>query len=159
MVKTGHTSVLVRNAFKQPLAELELGAIQASVRKPTPAVLQFYCGIQVSAWSFNSRIAAWEPVLESWDLIVKVDANSGSTVRHPCDLPASIIDSRLACPHTGFFPAVSCPQLGCGHDLPTQVHNFFASLSSGTSKVKAITATCWQIRIAQLVWVRGPANV
>ena len=102
VVKTGHTSVLVRNAFKQPLAELELGAIQASVRKPTPAVLQFYCGIQVSAWSFNSRIAAWEPVLESWDLIVKVDANSGSTVGRPCALPAILIDSRLACPHAGF---------------------------------------------------------
>ena len=136
VVKTGHTSVLVRNAFKQPLAELELGAIQASVRKPTPAVLQFYCGIQVSAWSFNSRIAAWEPVLESWDLIVKVDANSGSTVRHPCALPAIIIDSRLACPRTGFFPAVSCPQLGCGHDLHTQVHIFLPLFVQGFQRSK-----------------------
>lgn len=81
VVRTGHTSLLVRDAFRQPLAELELGAIEASLRKPTQAVFQFYCGIQVSAWSFNSTIPAWEPVLESWDLIVKVDANSTGKVR------------------------------------------------------------------------------
>lgn len=80
VVRTGHTSLLVRNAFRQPLAELELGAIEASLRKPTQAVLQFYCGIQISAWSFNSTIPAWEPVLESWDLIIKIDANSSGKV-------------------------------------------------------------------------------
>ena len=84
VVKTGHTSLLLRDALRRPLAELELGAVQASLRRPTQTVMQFYCGIYVSAWSFNPNISAWEPVLESWDLIVKVDANKNSQVGTSC---------------------------------------------------------------------------
>lgn len=80
VVKTGHTSLLLRDALRRPLAELELGAVQASLRRPTQTVMQFYCGIYISAWSFNPNISAWEPVLESWDLIVKIDANKSSQV-------------------------------------------------------------------------------
>lgn len=80
VIKTGHTSLLLRDALRRPLAELELGAVQASLRRPTQTVMQFYCGIYISAWSYNPTISAWEPVLESWDLIVKVDANRDSQV-------------------------------------------------------------------------------
>lgn len=81
VIKTGHASLLLRDALRRPLAELELGAVQASLRRPTPSVMQFYCGIHISAWSYNPTISAWEPVLESWDLIVKVDANRESQVK------------------------------------------------------------------------------
>lgn len=80
VIKTGHTSLLLRDALRRPLAELELGAVQASLRRPTQTVMQFYCGIYISAWSYNPTISAWEPVLESWDLIVKADANRSSQV-------------------------------------------------------------------------------
>ena len=101
VVKTGHTSLLVRDAFRQPLAELELGAVQASLRKPTPSVLQLYCGIQISAWSYNAAISAWEPVLESWDLIVKVDANQQETVSSVSSRPCLWIDDHVSCPVSG----------------------------------------------------------
>ena len=87
VVRTGHTSLLLRDALRRPLAEVELGAVQASLRRSTAAVMQFYCGIHISAWSFNPNISAWEPVLESWDLIVKVDANKRGQAR-PCTDPS-----------------------------------------------------------------------
>jgi len=40
VVKTGHTSLLLSDALRRPLAEVELGAVQASVRRPTDAVMQ-----------------------------------------------------------------------------------------------------------------------
>lgn len=80
VVRTGHTSLLLRDALRRPLAELELGAVQASLRRPTAAVMQLYAGIHISAWSFNPTISAWEPVLESWDLIIKMDANKSPQV-------------------------------------------------------------------------------
>ena len=40
VVKTGHTSLLLRDALRRPLAEVELGAVQASVRRPTEDVMQ-----------------------------------------------------------------------------------------------------------------------
>ena len=80
VVKTGQTSLLLRDALRRPLAELEMGAIQASLRRVSATVMQFYCGISVSAWSFNPVVSAWEPLLESWNLIVKMDANKSPTV-------------------------------------------------------------------------------
>jgi hypothetical protein len=92
VVKTGHTSLLLRDALRRPLAELELGAVQASVRRPTDSVMQFYCGIQISAWSYNPTISAWEPVLESWDLIIKLDSNKGGQAS-PLPPPLSLSPS------------------------------------------------------------------
>ena len=37
---------------------------------------QAYVGVLVSAWSYNALIAAWEPILEPWDLILKADLNT-----------------------------------------------------------------------------------
>ena len=38
-------------------------------------------GVLVSAWSYNTLISAWEPILEPWDLILKLDINTSSLVR------------------------------------------------------------------------------
>jgi len=40
VLKTGASSLLVRDALRRPLAELELGAVSAGLRRSTPAVLQ-----------------------------------------------------------------------------------------------------------------------
>ena len=38
----------------------------------------------MSAWSYNALIAAWEPILEPWDLILKADLNTSA---HGASLP------------------------------------------------------------------------
>jgi hypothetical protein len=43
--------------------------------------VQAYVGVLVSAWSYNALIAAWEPILEPWDLILKADLNSSPMAR------------------------------------------------------------------------------
>ncbi len=38
-------------------------------------------GVLTSAWSYNAVIQAWEPILEPWKLIVKMDMNTSGIVR------------------------------------------------------------------------------
>lgn len=40
VVKTGSTSVLLRDALRRPLAELELGGVKAGLRKLPKGVMQ-----------------------------------------------------------------------------------------------------------------------
>lgn len=37
--------------------------------------MQAYIGFRSSIWSFNPVVAAWEPVMEPWDIILKLDVN------------------------------------------------------------------------------------
>ena len=45
------------------------------------AAAQAYVGVLMSAWSYNALIAAWEPILEPWNLILKADLNTSPMVR------------------------------------------------------------------------------
>jgi hypothetical protein len=81
VAKTGGARVILRDVLRRPLAEVEIGAAETVVRRLSPTVVQAYCGIRTSIWSYNPRITAWEPVIEPWDLIVKLDANSSNVVR------------------------------------------------------------------------------
>ncbi len=48
--------------------------------------MQAYIGFRSSIWSFNQVVAAWEPVMEPWDIILKMDANPSplvGAVTHP----------------------------------------------------------------------------
>ena len=81
MLKTGGARVILRDMLRRPLAEVDLGAFEAVLRRLSPQVLQAYCGIRTSIWSYNPLVTAWEPVIEPWDLIVKLDSNSADTVR------------------------------------------------------------------------------
>lgn len=122
VIKTGHTSLLLRDALRRPLAELELGAVQASLRRPTQSVMQLYCGIHISAWSYNPTITAWEPVLESWDLIVKVDANHDPQVRlvWSCKLDSHRFVSSLL--HLEFCHDRPCKKCLCKTDVIQHSH-------------------------------------
>ena len=42
--------------------------------------VQAYMGVTTSAWSYNALISAWEPILEPWDFILKLDINSSAMV-------------------------------------------------------------------------------
>ena len=42
--------------------------------------MQAYIGFRSSIWSFNQVVAAWEPVMEPWDIILKMDANPSPLV-------------------------------------------------------------------------------
>ncbi len=48
---------------------------------PMPSLPQAYLGVRLSVWNYNALVAAWEPVLEPWDVIAKLDLNSSTTVR------------------------------------------------------------------------------
>eukprot|EP00887_Chlorella_sp_A99_P001951 scaffold18.g1951.t1 len=89
VVKTGKVIVLLKDAFRVPLLELELGAVQLGLRGPSAkasaegqalqglGVMQAYVGVQLAVWAYNSGIKAWEPVVEPWSTIVTYSANFG----------------------------------------------------------------------------------
>lgn len=83
VVKAGATSVLLRDALRRPLAEVELGSLQASLSRLSGSVSQAYLGVQVAVWSFNAPIGAWEPILEPWNLILNADVNTSKQVGQP----------------------------------------------------------------------------
>lgn len=80
VVKTGKVIVLLKDAFRVPLLELELGAVQLGLRGPSAKVMQAYVGVQLAVWAYNSGIKAWEPVVEPWSTIVTYSANFGHKV-------------------------------------------------------------------------------
>lgn len=46
--------------------------------------VQAYIGFRSSIWSFNPVVAAWEPVMEPWDIILKLDVNPSPLVPPNC---------------------------------------------------------------------------
>ncbi|KAK9815130.1 hypothetical protein WJX73_008307 [Symbiochloris irregularis] len=76
VVRAGATSILVRDALRRPLAELELGALQCSICWLSSSLCQAYLGVAVGIWSFNAPVGAWEPMLEPWNLILNADINT-----------------------------------------------------------------------------------
>ncbi|KAK9834254.1 hypothetical protein WJX81_000411 [Elliptochloris bilobata] len=78
VLKSGASSLLVRDALRRPLAELELGEVSAGLSRSPPAVMQAYLGVRLSVWSYNALVTTWEPVLEPWDVIAKADLNSSA---------------------------------------------------------------------------------
>lgn len=80
VVRAGATSILVRDALRRPLAELELGALQCSICWLTSSLCQAYLGVAVGVWSFNAPVGAWEPMLEPWNLILNADINTSQQV-------------------------------------------------------------------------------
>jgi hypothetical protein len=53
-------------------------------------LLQAHVCVHMSAWSYNSLIQAWEPILEPWNLLLKADMNTGSMVSFICWLSLSV---------------------------------------------------------------------
>ena len=49
--------------------------------------VQAYIGFRSSIWSFNPVVAAWEPVMEPWDIILQLDVNPTPLVPLDCLFP------------------------------------------------------------------------
>ena len=81
VARIGRTSLLLRDALRVPLLELDLGAVEAGVQGPSQTVLQAYAGFSLSLWSYNVALRAWEPVVEPWQGVALCDANFGARER------------------------------------------------------------------------------
>ncbi|KFM29234.1 Vacuolar protein sorting-associated protein 13A [Auxenochlorella protothecoides] len=82
VARIGKTRVLLRDAFRVPLLELDVGALDAGVQGPSPTVVQAYVGFSLSLWSHNGALRVWEPVVEPWNGIFICDANLGGRPAH-----------------------------------------------------------------------------
>ena len=66
--------------------------------------MQAYIGFRSSIWSFNPVVAAWEPVMEPWDIILKLDVNPTPLVKHPAgSIGSNVIGQTRA--HANMKPA------------------------------------------------------
>ena len=75
VINTGDTTVLLSDALRRPLLEVELGKINAGMAQLPTSVLQAHLDVQISIWSFNAVNASWEPVMEPWGLLTKLELN------------------------------------------------------------------------------------
>ena len=80
VINTGDTTLLLSDALRRPLMEVELGKINAGMASLPTSVLQAHMHIQISIWSFNSVIESWEPVMEPWGLLTKLELNRAAEV-------------------------------------------------------------------------------
>lgn len=56
VLKAGSTSVLLRDALRRPLAELELGGVKAGLRSLPTGVTQVCCSLQELCAAINHTI-------------------------------------------------------------------------------------------------------
>ena len=80
VINTGDTTVLLSDALRRPLMEVELGKVNAGMARLPTSVMQAHLDVQISIWSFNSVIESWEPVMEPWGLLTKLELNRQSEV-------------------------------------------------------------------------------
>ncbi len=65
-------------------------------------------GVLTSAWNYNAIIQAWEPILEPWKLIFKMDINTSGIVRpiffvQIMRVPGFHVNVRMAlCPRSSY---------------------------------------------------------
>lgn len=58
--------------------------------------MQAYIGFRSSIWSFNQVVAAWEPVMEPWDIILKMDANPSPLVSAVFELTTALWEYKCS---------------------------------------------------------------
>lgn len=90
VINSGDTTLLLSDALRRSLMQIELGKINAGMSSLPTSVLQAHLDVQVSIWSFNSVIESWEPVMEPWGLLTKLELNRTSQVSccWLCETPA-----------------------------------------------------------------------
>ncbi len=63
VLRLGAAQLLVRDALRRPLAQLELGEVDAGLQRRGSSVMQAHLGVRICAWTYNAVITAWEPCL------------------------------------------------------------------------------------------------
>lgn len=75
VIRSSKITAIAFDAFQSPLAKAEISSAEAGIRGYSANVIQTYIGFQPSISVFNRTVSAWEPVLEPFDAIVKIDSN------------------------------------------------------------------------------------
>lgn len=72
-VKSIQTTFL--NTIGSPLLKFNVSSIESGIRGYSQEVIQSYGGFQPSLHTYNCSSGLWEPVIEPFDAIIKVDSN------------------------------------------------------------------------------------
>lgn len=74
-------NVVLCDALYVPVLELEVTGMTAGLDSPRDSVYTCNVGATMGLWSYNALIRAWEPVMEPWTHVIKVEANMLQQVR------------------------------------------------------------------------------
>lgn len=75
VIRTRSWNVTFYDSFRVPILKSSIGNVESGIRGYSKQVVQSYGGFQPSLSAYNSKIGCWEPIIEPFDAIVKVDAN------------------------------------------------------------------------------------
>lgn len=78
---TTSASVLLCDALRSPVLELDLTAVTAALDSRAPGVRSVSLGLTAGVWSYNAAVRGWEPVVEPWSQIAKLESNATPRVR------------------------------------------------------------------------------
>ncbi|KAL6746103.1 hypothetical protein V8C86DRAFT_3121422 [Haematococcus lacustris] len=74
-VRVGRVAVQLRSEVRTPLLELGAQAIKLGLGTQAEGVLRGFLFASVSCWHYRPLLAAWEPVVEPWQLLLHLDRN------------------------------------------------------------------------------------
>lgn len=108
---TGPVSIQVKDAKLIPIVEIEMHS---------PSVIATTCGevtkshfsLDVSLWSYNSMLKAWEPMLESTQLVMHYDHNSSGKVNFSVWNLASPFNTK-----TTNYNSICAPEIKLEHTM------------------------------------------
>lgn len=80
-VRAGRMAVLLRSCARVPLMEIGASGVRFGCGSHGPLVTRGFVFATASVWSYQPLLAAWEPVLEPWQLLLHVDHNAGHRQR------------------------------------------------------------------------------
>jgi hypothetical protein len=101
-VKSIQTTFL--NTIGSPLLKFNVSSIESGIRGYSQEVIQSYGGFQPSLHTYNFSSGLWEPVIEPFDAIIKVDSNFTNQVS-----PSSAkLYSSLSIEWSGIFWFLFC---------------------------------------------------
>lgn len=75
VIRSSNLTAVAFDAFQLPLAKAEIRSLESGIRGYSANVVQTYIGFQPAISVYNRTVSAWEPVLEPFDAIVKIDSN------------------------------------------------------------------------------------
>lgn len=68
-------NVVLCDSLYVPVLEMEVAGMTAGMDSPQASVFSCNVGATVGLWSYNGLVRAWEPVMEPWTHVIKVEAN------------------------------------------------------------------------------------
>ncbi len=80
VVRARSFDIVFYDSFRMPILRSKINNIESGIRGYSQEVVQSYGGFQPSIMAYNSNASCWEPILEPFDAIIKVDANFKSEI-------------------------------------------------------------------------------